>query len=191
MAVNIPNLYRVSIDYVQGALPLTNVYHAYSEVVDEDDIALTFATRWASAMDNIITNTTDWVQARSQEMVPNALEFQASMTGLTSGSGAVSSDACPAGVAMVIRLLTSQGGRSGRGRTYIGGQPVTMLSSAGVEWNSTHVGIAQTAIDNLINNLTTDDIVLCVFSRVNENYNAVTAGVPQSSFGSQRRRNFA
>jgi len=191
MALNLPNVYRVAIDYTQGGLPMTNVHHVFSEVVDEDAIANSVGTRWCNAFDNMIADDVQWSKARSQELVPNSLEYEASLTGIGGGVGQYSGTPCPPGVACVIKWTTAQGGRSGRGRSYIGGCPVEGMATTEASWSATFLGIADSAASNFINNLQTDDTPLVIVSRTLEEYYAVLLGSAQSAFGSQRRRNVA
>jgi hypothetical protein len=193
---NIPDLFRVAIDYEIGGLLCTNVYHVFQEGGGGADAAATVGQSWADNIGGIISETVDWVQSRAQELVPNTLEYVYNLSAYGTGSGDASGGAVPPGVAMCIKLLTAFGGRRGRGRTFIAGCPVSGQESADFGWTDGFVTSAESAMDDFMNALSSGNWPLVVFSRGSIEhehepmYNAVTGNVANKRFTSQRRRNY-
>lgn len=193
---DLPAVYRVAIDYEQGGLTMTNVYHCFSEVVDADEIGASLAHSWAANVGLFISEQVNWIGWRTKELVPDSLEFQGSMSGETGGTGSAGGDPVTPGTCACVKIQSVRGGRRGRGRSFIGGIANSYEGADLASWSATLVSNLTDAFGDFRAALNTNDLPLVVFSRGSIDpphdpmYNLASAESVSARYTSQRRRQF-
>lgn len=182
------DFYRCAINYLQGNQPMTNVFHVNRESTTAATVITDLASRFASTLGDIISTDVNWGLCTAKEMTSVGIEAVYDMSVETSGHGGEASNPVPPGVAQVITWLTAAGGRSHRGRTYLGGVGLAFVAGDSASWDTTNTS-RQDKVDEFLVGSTSDDNVLQVYSELHDSFEPIISGVIRNPFGSQRRRN--
>lgn len=184
---NVPNVWRCFFEYGVGGWLGGNVFHVLADhASDPQDVMQDITDAWYAAnglrslqavdltYGSITVQPYDGVSAASVASI-------AALQG-NNGDGLESNPPAPAQVAGIITLRTSTGGRSGRGRMYIGGMSATLLNSDGTGWNT--AGSFQTAADAFQAALIGGSVTvgLCVYSPTDNAGRPVTTLVARETY---------
>lgn len=182
------DFYRVAINYNQGIQPMTNVLHVGREGTDAATVAEDVSHTFAGDLGQLISTDVTWGITTCKEMTSTAIEAVYDMSAETSGHGSEASNPVPPGVAMCITWLTATGGRSGRGRTYLGGVGLAFVNGTSSQWDVVSSD-RQDAVDAFITDMLIGDNVLQVYSTLHDTLQPVLSGLARTPFASQRGRN--
>lgn len=185
----VSNVYRlVQRTKWANSIAVLSAFHLMTE--GEGPTAQQVAQDWANNIVPVWKNNTAvslaFENIQTQSLVPN----QADLGGVSlAGTGAWDYDgsnwrvAGPIVVAGVITWRTNAPGRSGRGRTYVGGAP--LISNDGINWAPANkqmfTNIAEVIQGRYILGDNPYDLRLCVWSRKNQG-----AGPPYNAAAAQR-----
>jgi len=183
-----PDFYRCAINYTQGTQPMTNVFHVGREGSNALEVITDLSSRFATTLGDNISTDVSWGISTAKEMTSTAIEAVYDMSAETGGTGTEASNPVPPGVALCITWLTAAGGRSHRGRTYLGGVGLAYVAGDSASWVDTG-GALQSDVDSFISGSLADDNVLQVYSAKLDELQPIVAGIVKIPFASQRRRN--
>lgn len=119
-----PNVVRVAIDQSVGLAPMVNVLHFLTSANPDEALLTTIASgvyaNWTAVITPLVTNAVTFESATAYSMASDTAP-RVTYVPATPETGDVGQDPLPLNVAGVITWRSSARGRSGRGRTYVGG----------------------------------------------------------------------
>jgi hypothetical protein len=171
-----------------------NVIHVQdvSGLLEARDVADAVEAAWNVTdgfSDVVQTIDISYVGTRLRNITANGDTIEEPWNAGTAG-GTVNTETAPPSVALCYTLLTGAGGRSNRGRIFIGGVQHGLYASEQVQWalggspGTTIVG----ACDRFADELTSNGVNLHVYSRKNNTSRIVTSTRCNPGLASQRHR---
>jgi hypothetical protein len=188
----IPDVYRIAVNQSHGGLDVVNVIHVHSTGSDsQNSICHIVQEAWEEpdSFQDFQTTDTVYQSCSILKLDGSAATVEIPWESGLDGNGADAGTAVPNNVACVYTLRTLFGGRSRRGRMYIGGIPNTYIDSTETAWvtgNADFDAAADVFTDYVNGHL--DDGSFIVASYVHADWKLVTSTVRRSYIGSQRRR---
>ena len=189
----ITNCFRCSIEGTIAADPCVNVIHLLNAggAGADSDCASDLGLAWVALIQTGGDVSTQYTAhsitvlpldgtSASTSFVPPGLPF----------SGVDGSTPAPNDVARIGTLQTGVGGRSNRGRIYVGGMPGPSVAPSGAQWSSSAQADWATLWPAFLSSLSPgpNGSTLAVASYKLASARPVTAIVNRAYFGTQRRR---
>jgi hypothetical protein len=173
---------------------LINLYYYKPQAVVEGDDKAEIANKVATAFGVLVQAAWKAVMPSECSWGPVICYFHddanvyESTYDAENGPGAVSGDSCPDFTAAVVQKRTATGGRSGRGRWYLG--CVAESNTDTGRLTTAAVALYKTLAGNFAIDLTTDvgDLTPCLFAQAAAMLYPITGIVVNSPLGTQRRR---